>query len=214
MDSLRKRKRIKPKNQEKVRREQPPWFTKEIEELWKVKKEACKKSQRNKDSYEHKEEAKQASKAFEEAANREKEERYEDFCQSVTQDRTLYKFWQFYGAMNNTRKGSTIPDFRREDEVWVRTPEEKGNAFLERFLAQTDQQNAEERGQLMAGLHDHFENQDSFMLPPREIRSDVLKRIVNTAENSSPGPDGIKYSDLGGLGEEDFVALQRCSMTV
>ena len=180
-----------------------------MEERWKEKKQACKRAQRNRENEILRLEAKQATKAFEDAANREKEERYEDFCQSITHDRTLHKFWQFYGAMNNNRKGSNIPDFRREDDVWVRTPEEKGKAFLKRFLAQTDQQNAEERKQLMRGIHDYFEDQNSFRFPASEIRCDVLKRIINQAENSSPGPDGIKYSDLGGLGEDDLEDLAK-----
>ena len=106
--------------------------------MWKEKKSACKRAQRNKDSPELRNSAREAARAFEEAATQEKDARYEDFCQSVTHDRTLHKFWQFYGAMNNTKKGNNIPDFRREDNIWVRTPEEKGKAFLERFLAQTD----------------------------------------------------------------------------
>ena len=176
---MRKEKRIKPKTQNIAHREQPPWFTKEVEALWKEKKEACRKSQRNKTSEELKNKAREASKVFEEAATLEKEERYEKFCQSVTHDRTLHKFWQFYGAMNNTRKGNNIPDFRREDDVWVRTPEEKGKAFLQRFLMQTDQQNEQERRQLMASLEEHFENQNSFLFPHDEIMPDVLRNIIN-----------------------------------
>ena len=204
---MRKAKHIKPQTQNKGHREQPPWFTKEVEELWKAKKQACKRLQRNKESEELKTNARQTAKAFEDAATQEKDTRYEEFCQSVTQDRTLYKFWQFFGAMNNTRKGSSIPDFRREDEIWVRTPEEKGKAFLERFLMQTDQQNEDERSQLMASLNDHFESQNSFIFPHEEIRPDVLRRIITQAENSSPGPDGIKYSDLGDLDDGDMEAL-------
>ena len=82
--------------------------------------------------------------------------------------------------------------------TFVQTPEEKGKAFLERFLTQTDQQNAEERKQLIASLHEYFEDQNSFIFPAGEIRCDVLRKMISKAENSSPGPDGIKYSDLGG----------------
>ena len=109
--------------------------------------------------------------------------------------------------MNNTRKGNNIPDFRREDDVWVRTPEEKGKAFLQRFLMQTDKQNEQERRQLMANLEEHFETQNSFLFPHDEIMPDVLRNIINQSENSSPGPDGIKYSDLGELGEDDMKEL-------
>ena len=54
--------------------------------------------------------------------------------------------------MNGNKAQAQIPDFRREDDVWVRTPEEKGTAFLERFLRQTDQDNEEERSALIRRL--------------------------------------------------------------
>ena len=98
----------------KERRDQPPWFTTEIEELWRTKKKACKLAQRYREDLQLKEEARQASSEFEEAANKAKELKYEEFSQSVSQDRTLYKFWRFYGAMNNSKKANDVPDFRNE----------------------------------------------------------------------------------------------------
>ena len=43
--------------------------------------------------------------------------------------------------MNGNKYMSEVPDFRREDNIWVRTPEEKGKAFFERYFRQTDQGN-------------------------------------------------------------------------
>ena len=50
---------------------------------------------------------------------------YEDFSKNVTEDRTLHKFWQLHRTMNGNNAQAQIPDFRRENDVWVRTPEEK-----------------------------------------------------------------------------------------
>ena len=133
-------------------RQQPPWFTGEVEELWRKKRTACRKAQRNKDNQQLREAARAAAKEFESRANEEKERLYEDFSRSVTQDRTLHKFWQLHRAMNNSKSKSEVPDFRREDDVWVRTPEEKGKAFFDRFVQQTDQGNEEERITLMRRL--------------------------------------------------------------
>ena len=66
---------------------------------------------------------KAASRAFEKAASQEKEKLYEEFSRTVTEDRTLHKFWQLHKAMNGNLYQKEIPDFRREDEVWVRTPD-------------------------------------------------------------------------------------------
>ena len=41
----------------------------------------------------------------------------------------------------------------------------------------------------------------------KTIRPDVLRSIINQAENSSPGPDSIKYSELGELGDDDLKEL-------
>ena len=160
VDNLRKKKQGKPVTLTKERRDQPPWFTTEIEELWRTKKKACKLAQRYRENLQLKEEARQASSEFEEAANKAKELKYEEFSQSVSQDRTLYKFWRFYGAMNNSKKANDVPDFRNEEDVWMRTPEEKGKAFLERYLKQTDQKNEQARRDLMSRMETYFEDQN------------------------------------------------------
>ena len=46
--------------------------------------------------------------------------------------------------MNRAKKHADIPDFRREDVVWVHTEAEKGQALFEIYLTQTDQRNATE----------------------------------------------------------------------
>ena len=187
------------------RREQPPWFTKEVEELWTQKRTACRRSQRDKHNAQLKEAAKVASNAFEKAAGNEKERLYEEFSRTVTEDRTLHKFWQLHKAMNGNKSKAEIPDFRTEDDVWMRTSEEKGAAFLERFLRQTDQKNEEARSSLMGRLETYFE--DELTIPDSGIKADTLKRVISQATESAPGPDGIKYSDLNSLNEQEMQDL-------
>ena len=75
-----------------------------MEELWKAKRNACRRSQRHKDDKQLREVAKTASWAFEKAASQEKERLYEVFSRTVTEDRTLHKFWQLHKAMNGNRE--------------------------------------------------------------------------------------------------------------
>ena len=96
--------------------------------------------------------------------------------------------------MNCAKKQKEIPDFRREDDVWVRTSEEKGTALLDRFLRQTDQGNEMERVSLLHDLQDQYE--DELRIPPTPIKADVLKCIIATSSDSAPGSDGIKYTEL------------------
>ena len=196
---------MRAKPQDKKQREQPPWFTHEVEELWKVKRKACKLSQRNKDNMEIKEAAKQASRDFETAANMEKERIYEDFSVTVSEDRTLHKFWQLHKAMNRAKKPREVPDFQREDGVWVRTPEEKGSALLDRFLQQTDQNNEEERQALVNGLQEYYS--EELMLPHSPILTSVVRNIIATAGESAPGPDGVRYSHMKTLQEGELATL-------
>ncbi len=80
-------------------------------QLWSIKREACRKAQRNKDDGLLRDTAKSASKAFEKAANEEKERLYEDFSRTVSEDRSLHKFWQLHKGMNGNKAHSEIPDF-------------------------------------------------------------------------------------------------------
>ena len=71
-------------------------FNKQIEGLWKRKRTAYKQYQRNKKDEGLKEAAKQASSTFEKAASAEKERIYAEFSGTITEGRTLHKFWQLH----------------------------------------------------------------------------------------------------------------------
>ena len=195
----------KPQQQKSKRRVQPPWFNEEVKRLWETKRAACKQMQRHKEDVQLRAAAREAAMAFEKAANQEKEDIYEEFSLTVTQDRSLHKFWQLHKAMNCAKKHKEIPDFRTEDDVWVRTSEEKGTALLERFLRQTDQGNEAERVALMHDSQGLYE--DELMIPHTPIKADVLKRVITTSTDSAPGPDGVKYTDLKNLSDDDLQSL-------
>ena len=92
--------------------------------------------------------------------------------------------------MNCSKKTSDIPDFRREDDIWVRTAEEKGTVLLESFLTQTDQDNADERKTIIQRLAFHFEN--NLTTPHDIITVDDVKATIDTATDSATGLDGVK----------------------
>ena len=45
------------------------------------------------------------------------------------------------------------------------------------------------------------------MFTHQPISSEAVKTLISQTDESSPGPDGIKYSDLGTLDEEELEAL-------
>ena len=123
----------------------------------------------------------------------------------MTDDRTLHKLWQLHKAMNGAKKQSEVPDFQREDGVWVITTEEKGTALLERFLKQTDQGNETERTALMHGLEERFE--DELLMPQEGIEPATVKAIITTSTDSAPGPDGVRYNSMKELDGQDLQSL-------
>ena len=40
------------------------------------------------------------------------------------------KIWQLHRSTSGNKAQTQISDFRREDDIWVRTLEDKGTAFL------------------------------------------------------------------------------------
>ena len=76
--------------------------------------------------------------------------------------------------MKNKHKTKTIPDFQREDDIWVRSDEEKGQALFERYLQQTNQDNEIERRNLLNGFQMNFQYDVSdISLTAEEVNSGV-----------------------------------------
>ena len=188
---------------------QPPWWNEELEVLWKEKRLALRKSQNNRDSEGLREAAKEATKNFKTTAKEAKSSKYEEFCNEVTADKALHKFWQLYGAMKNKRKSRTIPDFQKEDNIWVRSDEEKGRALFDRYLQQTDQDNELERRTLMNDLQVRFSGQlSAISLTPEDV-----KFYITHGKDTAPGPDGVRKSHLLQLDDGSISELARVYST-
>ena len=65
--------------------------------------------------------------------------------------------------------------------------------------------NEEERKTLLGRLQVQYE--DDLLTPHNQIKAEVLKNVIAQADESAPGPDGVRYSDLKTLGEEDHQCL-------
>ncbi len=61
-------------------------------------------TQRNRDDDQLAAAVKEAAQVLKTVAKEAKSMRYEEFCNEVTEDRALHKFWQLYGAMKNKQK--------------------------------------------------------------------------------------------------------------
>lgn len=182
---------------------QPPWWSEELELLWREKRKALKTSQRDSSNPELRELAKQASSKFKLEADEAKGRKYEEFCEEVSADRALHKFWDLYGAMKNRQKSKTIPDFQREDDVWVRSDDEKGEALYQRYLKQTNQDNEVERRNILNNLQMEFEGHASDI----SLTPEAVKYTITSGKDTAPGPDGLRNSHLKQLSEGDLTVL-------
>ena len=104
------------------------------------------------------------------------------------------KIWQLHRAMSGNKAQAQILDFRWEDDIWVRTLENKGTAFLGWFLRQTDQGNEKERSTLIRRLQYHYRYK--LTMPREDIEAEDISGVIENASESARGPDGEKYSDL------------------
>ena len=146
-------------------------------------------------------EANKAADYFEKSAKNFKAAIYNEFSQKVSEYKSLYKFWQLHAAVNRAKKRSVVPDFRREDDVWMIMEEEKREeSFFKRYLEQTDQENAQSRRELLGSLRTGYGRQLLWLCT--DITPESLKYTIKNKSNSAPGPDSMAYRPLETLNED------------
>ena len=104
--------------------------------------------------------------------------------------------------MKNRQKSRTIPDFQRDDDVWVKSDEEKGEALFDRYLKQTNQDNEVERRNMLNSLQMDFEGH----IPVQLYKEDV-QCTIKILKDTAPGPDGLRNSHLKQLSEKEVTIL-------
>ena len=177
-----------------------------MEKLWRAKRTALKAAQRARHDATLQQSAKRAAQEFKEGARAAKREKWTTFCQEVSSDRALHKFWRLHKAMNRQQTTTSIPDFTTESNRWVRTDAEKGEALFHRYLQQTDQKNETERLDILNRLRTQFGDCHSEITITPELLEAALKRSADTA----PGPDGVRYSHMRTMEPGDLTELAEC----
>ena len=107
--------------------------------------------------------------------------------------------------MKNKHKTKTIPDFQREDDIWVRSDEEKGQALFERYLQQTNQDNEIERRNLLNDLQMNFHDDVSDI----SLTAEEVKYYISSGKDTAPGPDGVRKAHLMQLDDAGIEMLTK-----
>ena len=195
---------------------QPPWWNQEMQYLWMNKRQALLSLQkclsRNSnckldlvDSLKSK--AKMQANIFIAAAKIRKKECYERFITEISADKALTKFWKFHRSMKNQHRNASLPNFVDENGTNLTSDKEKGEALLQRFLAQTDQKNALDRKNRLDHLRQSYQPDDSHA--NLNFSSNDLINILNHSTDSTPGPDRVKYSHLKALSTDLLETLAK-----
>jgi ribonuclease HI len=142
---------------------------------------------------------------FKSCAQQAKQKKWDEFYGNMRADTTLKTFWRFHQSMNGIASRSGIPDFQTSDQILKKSDEEKGHAFLERYIEQTDQGDKEERLVIMEKLSELCVNAES--IESLTVTCDIIQATLKRSLNSAPGPDGIRYSDIKNLTDDDMECL-------
>ncbi|XP_012937187.1 uncharacterized protein LOC106011589 [Aplysia californica] len=97
-----------------------------------------------------------------------------------------------------------MPDIKSIDGMTIlRDDASKGEAFLKRYITQTDQGDAETRKEVCQSLKGirQEEGYDNI------ITIDVVKSVLKTNNNTTPGPDGIQYNHFNELSDEELEKI-------
>ena len=182
--------------------------------MWKEKRTAVKQLRKvrqtplsSREEVEKAENVKKAKvEAFKHCAAEAKTAKWEHYMNEIGGDKTLGKFWKLHRQMQRKERPTTVGTIYRDDGVRATTDKEKGEAFLERFIAQTDHNDVDIREAVREDLSGSVRNAQYEDI----IRVDDIKHILKMAKDTAPGPDGVRYGHMKELSNVDLREMTDC----
>jgi len=144
----------------------------------------------------------QSRERFKEIAANAKKEKWEEFASTVAADKALGKFWRLHRQMNG-RGEKITKNIKDCDGQSLIEDADKGQAFLKRFLQQSDRGNSELRKQAKT-VADEICPACEY---PDPLSVDEVKSVIKSSKESAGGPDGVRYSHLKTLSDEDLEEI-------
>ena len=186
----------------------PSWWTKEVDTAWTKKKEMDKAFERARqsgspDAFINSRIARnRASAEFKKCASAASSAQWDEICAKA--NLTATDFWRFCNRLDK-RKSCPKGIMYSEDGDLLRTDEEQGRAFLQRFRQQSDHDDVQERDHLIQQL-------DSLALdaePDQALTVSEIQEALRTSKSGAPGPDKITVSNLKEMPAHMFEDLCR-----
>ncbi|RUS86340.1 hypothetical protein EGW08_005925 [Elysia chlorotica] len=135
---------------------QPAYWNEELDDLWLQKRKATRAWQIARKATPNLAETIQekknlmttATQKFKETAASLKHEKWLSFAKEVSTEKALSGFWNLHKRMNKRNSETTSKNIKDDDDNILKTDEEKGQAFLARYIQQTHQGNLEKRKEI------------------------------------------------------------------
>ena len=180
-----------------TRTDAPNWWTSEVDRAWRDKNRKEKAYERSRDAnredfIRRRIERNQSSALFKQAASKTVREQWDKLCEKGNLNATEY--WKFQKSLDSKKSQRRSVLFSDSGESLV-TDEEQGTAFLERFIAQCDHNDHEEREHLIQQLDVLVTMADTGQI----FTASNMINAINTSKDGAPGPDGISISTMKSL---------------
>ena len=151
----------------------------------------------------------QAVREYEEIAQEERQAAWDRFCAVCDpRDRTVInKFWKLAKVLKNVETEASPSPQEIEDSEGniLRSDEEKGNAFLKRYLSQLQQDSQEQLRRKWSDVHLNIDKRTIWEKESKVTESEVRNIIANIAKDTTPGPDRVTYSRLKSVADDEML---------
>ena len=193
--------------------QQPPWWTEDLDEAWRIKRKVAKCWQNLRRSNANTEEIDRAAEImktslqnFKELAKKSKIEKWESFCHEVNGDKALTKFWKLHRCKQRKHHTTLNKVIKLDTGERLVTDEERGHVFLDRYLEQTDQKNLEDRMQLKMEIQEAATEDLRYTDIP-SFTTCSIRCILKNSSSTAPGPDGVSYNKIESLSDQELQEL-------
>ena len=105
--------------------------------------------------------------------------------------------------MKNKQKSKSIPDFQRDDNIWVRSDEKRKRLYSIAISHKLIRTMSLKEKNMLNNLQMHFDDQTAGI----ELTSENVKDTIKSGSDTAPGPDGIKNCHLKQLCDADIEAI-------
>ena len=137
---------------------------------------------------------------FKDVARYAKKERWNKFCTNIHKDKSLNEFWKLHKSMNRKDTTASVKIIKLDDGQKLNSDEERGSAFLKRYLEQTDQKNLQER----LATKNKLDTLRASSSTDITFDGEMIKQFLALSKNSAPGPDQVDYDRLRELSDKDL----------